>query len=98
MEYFGLKLSQDLGNRAAHPYEEFRGVHPRAHNAGGGGVFKHPPQRKFQGVGWGFKGEKPSVGWGGGGERMDIFWIHTMRVMFCNFQVTLHSRMTFTNL
>ena len=26
MEYFGLKLGQDLGNRAAHPYQEFRGV------------------------------------------------------------------------
>ena len=37
MEYFGLKLSQDLGNRAAHPYQEFRGLNPppppRAHNA-----------------------------------------------------------------
>ena len=30
MEYFGLKLGQDLGNRAAHPYQEFRGVHPGA--------------------------------------------------------------------
>ena len=30
----------------------------------------------------------------GGGGGMDIFWIHTMRIMFCNFQVTLHSRMT----
>ena len=30
MEYFGLKLGQDLGNRAAHPYQEFRGVPPRA--------------------------------------------------------------------
>ena len=29
MEYFGLKLDQDLGNRAAHPYQEFRGVPPR---------------------------------------------------------------------
>ena len=28
MEYFGLKLGQDLGNRAAHPYQEFRGVTP----------------------------------------------------------------------
>ena len=28
MEYFGLKLGQDLGNRAAHPYQEFRGVYP----------------------------------------------------------------------
>ena len=28
MEYFGLKLGQDLGNRAAHPYQEFRGVPP----------------------------------------------------------------------
>ena len=28
MEYFGLKLGQDLGNRAAHPYQEFRGVAP----------------------------------------------------------------------
>ena len=33
MEYFGLKLGQDSGNRAAHPYQEFRGVLPRAHNA-----------------------------------------------------------------
>ena len=33
MEYLGLKLGQDFGNRAAHPYQEFRGVHPRAHNA-----------------------------------------------------------------
>ena len=29
MEYFGLKLGQDLGNRAAHPFQEFRGVPPR---------------------------------------------------------------------
>ena len=28
MEYFGLKLGQDLGNRAAHPYQIFRGVSP----------------------------------------------------------------------
>ena len=28
MEYLGLKLGQDLGNRAAHPYQEFRGVPP----------------------------------------------------------------------
>ena len=28
MEYFGLKLGQDLGNRAAHPYQEFRGEPP----------------------------------------------------------------------
>ena len=28
MEYFGLKLGQDLGNRVAHPYQEFRGVPP----------------------------------------------------------------------
>ena len=28
MEYFGLKLGQDLGNRAAHPCQEFRGVPP----------------------------------------------------------------------
>ena len=28
MEYFGLKLGQDLGNQAAHPYQEFRGVPP----------------------------------------------------------------------
>ena len=33
MEYFGLKLGQDFGNRAAHPYQKFRGVPPR----GGGG-------------------------------------------------------------
>ena len=26
MKYFGLKLGQDLGDRAAHPYQEFRGV------------------------------------------------------------------------
>ena len=26
MEYFGLKLDQDLGNRAAHPHQKFRGV------------------------------------------------------------------------
>ena len=25
MVYFGLKLGQDLGNRAAHPYQEFGG-------------------------------------------------------------------------
>ena len=28
MEYFGLKLGQDLGNQAAHPYQKFRGVPP----------------------------------------------------------------------
>ena len=28
MAYFGLKLGQDLGNRAAQPYQEFRGVPP----------------------------------------------------------------------
>ena len=28
MEYFGLKLGQDLENRAAHPYQKFRGVPP----------------------------------------------------------------------
>ena len=28
MESFCLKLGQDLGNRAAHPYQEFRGVPP----------------------------------------------------------------------
>ena len=28
MEYFGLKLGQDFGNRAAHPYQKFRGVPP----------------------------------------------------------------------
>ena len=28
MEYFGLKLGKDLGNRAAHPYQKFRGVSP----------------------------------------------------------------------
>ena len=33
MKYFGLKVGQDLGNRAAHPYQKFRGVSPRAHNA-----------------------------------------------------------------
>ena len=27
-EYFGVKLGQDLGKRAAHPYQEFRGVPP----------------------------------------------------------------------
>ena len=26
MACFGLKLGQDLGNRAAHPYRKFRGV------------------------------------------------------------------------
>ena len=26
MASFGLKMGQDLGNRAAHPYQEFRGV------------------------------------------------------------------------
>ena len=26
MAYFGLKLGQDLGNRAGHLYQEFRGV------------------------------------------------------------------------
>ena len=30
MEYFGLNFGQDLGNRAAHPYQKFRGVPPRA--------------------------------------------------------------------
>ena len=29
MACFGLKLGQDLGNRAAHPYRKFRGVPPR---------------------------------------------------------------------
>ena len=33
MEYFGLKLGQDLGNRAAHPYQEFRGVPSRGPEA-----------------------------------------------------------------
>ena len=33
MEYFGLKLGQDLGNRAAHPYQEFEVYN--AHNAHG---------------------------------------------------------------
>ena len=28
MEFIGLKLGQDLGNWAAHPYQEFRGVPP----------------------------------------------------------------------
>ena len=28
MACFGLKLGQDLGNRAAHPYRKFRGVTP----------------------------------------------------------------------
>ena len=28
MEYFDLKLGQDLENRAAHPYQKFRGVPP----------------------------------------------------------------------
>ena len=28
MEYFDLKLGQDLGNRAAHPYQELQGVPP----------------------------------------------------------------------
>ena len=28
MEYFGLQLGQDLGNRESHPYQEFRGVTP----------------------------------------------------------------------
>ena len=28
MEYFGLKLGQDLENLAAHPYQTFRGVPP----------------------------------------------------------------------
>ena len=28
MVYFGLKLGQHLVIRAAHPYQEFRGVHP----------------------------------------------------------------------
>ena len=28
MEYFSLKLGQVLGNRAAHPYQKFRGVPP----------------------------------------------------------------------
>ena len=28
MEYFGLKLGQDLGNRAAHPYQKFRELPP----------------------------------------------------------------------
>ena len=29
MEYFVLKLGQDLGNRAAHPYQKFRGGRQR---------------------------------------------------------------------
>ena len=28
MKYFGLKLGQDLENRAAHPYQNFQGVPP----------------------------------------------------------------------
>ena len=28
MTCFGLKKSQDLGNRAAHPHQELLGVHP----------------------------------------------------------------------
>ena len=28
MTCFGLKKIQDLGNRAAHPLQELRGVHP----------------------------------------------------------------------
>ena len=38
MKYFGLKLGQDLENRAAHPYQKFRGVPPPP--GGGGGVCK----------------------------------------------------------
>ena len=34
MEYFGLKLGQDLGSRAAHPYQEFQGVPPSPRAAG----------------------------------------------------------------
>ena len=32
MTFFGLKSSQDLENRAAHPYQEFPGVPPRVSN------------------------------------------------------------------
>ena len=31
-EYFGQKLGQELGIRAAHPYQEFRGVFPPGYN------------------------------------------------------------------
>ena len=44
----------------------------------------------FGGGGGGSKVKNHPSEEGGG---MDIFWIHTMRIMFCNFQVTLHSRM-----
>ena len=32
MTFLGLKKGQDLGNRAAHPHQEFRGVPPRERN------------------------------------------------------------------
>ena len=38
MEYFGLKLGQDLGNRAAHPYP----YHP-----GSGQITKYPEIRSL---------------------------------------------------
>ena len=43
MEYFGLKLGQDLGNRAAHPYQEFQGVPPgRLKQSNARGMLKLP--------------------------------------------------------
>ena len=32
MTFLGPKKGQDLGNRAAHPHQEFRGVPPRERN------------------------------------------------------------------
>ena len=32
MTFLGPKKGQDLGNRAAHPHQEFRGVPPRKRN------------------------------------------------------------------
>ena len=32
MTFLGLKKGQDLGNRAAHPHQKFRGVPPRERN------------------------------------------------------------------
>ena len=54
MEYFGLKLGQDLGNRAAHPFQEFprdcikvfsaegKYQHKFGQHGGGDGEFNSP--------------------------------------------------------
>ena len=41
MACFGLKLGQDLGNRAAHPYQEFRGVPPPPPGPSSSGIQPH---------------------------------------------------------